>query len=198
MRKAEEDGRSPLLAAVQALDEELTRFAELAASAERVPLTSERNLDKAARIVNDAAASQARVGDHIQALIEAIGAARAQPDAVAAELVQTRDAVQARGERYQARLGRFAALGQRAADVSQKVKQLGALKGRPNAEVVGELGGVLEQMNGVVADATTLGKEAETDRMEDLARQCDSVRQQVHSAANKVTLLRDKLSSTIG
>ena len=49
-------------------------------------------------------------------------------------------------------------------------------------------------MTAVVDGAAALGKEAETENMEDLGRQCDSLKQQVQSALNKVTLLREKLS----
>ena len=188
---------SPLKTAVQALDDELDRFEALADSARRTPLTSERNLEKAATAINQAAESQQRVHGHIQALIDAIGAARVKHDKTAEELVQTRDEVQARGERFQAQLARFAALGKEAAEISGFVRQLGELKGKANGEVVAQLGEVQERMTKVVAGATALGKEAEAEQMEDLGRQCDSLRQQVQSALNKVTLLRDKLSASM-
>ena len=63
---------SALQAAVQALDDELARFDALAQAARRTPLTSERNLEKAATAINQAAESQQRVHGHIQALIDAI------------------------------------------------------------------------------------------------------------------------------
>lgn len=185
---------SPLKAAVQALDEELERFEQLAHSAHKTPLTSERNLEKAATAVNQAAESQQRVHGHIQALIDAISAARVKHDQTAEELVKTRDLVQARGERFQTQLGRFAALGKEAADISGFVRELGELKQKPNGEVVAKLTEVQERMTKVVEGATALGKEAETENMEDLGRQCDSLKQQVQSALNKVTLLREKLS----
>ena len=190
-------GESALKAAVQALDEELARFEALAEAAQRTPLTSERNLEKAATAVNQAAESQGRVHGHIQALIDAITAARVKHDQVAEELVKTRDLVQARGERFQTQLGRFAALGKEAADISGFVRQLGELKGKPNGEVVAQLTQVQERMTAVVAGATALGKEAEEENMEDLGRQCDSLKQQVQSALNKVSLLREKLAASM-
>jgi chromosome segregation ATPase len=188
---------SPLKAAVQALDDELDNFEALALSAQRTPLTSERNLEKAATAINQAAESQQRVHGHIQALIDAISAARVKHDKTAEELVKTRDEVQARGERFQTQLGRFAALGKEAADISGFVRQLGELKGKPNGEVVAQLTDVQGRMAKVVDGAAALGKEAESENMEDLGRQCDSLKQQVQSALNKVTLLREKLSSTM-
>jgi len=188
---------SSLRAAVQALDDELDNFEALALSAQRTPLTSERNLEKAATAINQAAESQQRVHGHIQKLIDAISAARSKHDKSAEELVKTRDEVQARGERFQTQLARFAALGKEAADISGFVRQLGELKGKPNGEVVAQLTEVQGRMSKVVDGATALGKEAEAEHMEDLARQCDSLKQQVQSALNKVSLLREKLSATM-
>ncbi|HEX8951021.1 MAG TPA: hypothetical protein VF997_16700 [Polyangia bacterium] len=185
---------TPLKAAVQALDEELDRFRALADAARRTPLTSERNLEKAATAINQAAESQKRVHGHIQALIDAISAARVQHDQTAEELVKTRDEVQARGERFGAQLGRFAALGKEAAEISAFVRELGELKDKPNGEVVAKLAEVQERMAKVVAGAAELGHEAEHEHMEDLGRQCDSLKQQMQSALNKVTLLREKLA----
>ena len=186
---------SPLKAAVQALDDELERFEQLAHAAHKTPLTSERNLEKAATSINQAAESQQRVHGHIQALIDAISAARQKHDQTAEGLVKTRDLVQARGERFQTQLGRFAALGKEAADISAFVRELGELKQKPNGEVVAKLAEVQERMTKVVEGATALGKEAEAEDMEDLGRQCDSLKQQVQSALNKVSLLREKLSA---
>ncbi len=188
---------TPLQTAVQRLDEELARFDQLAQSARKIQLTSERNLEKAARAINDAAESQRRVTEHIALLIEAISNARTRHDAVAAELLTTRDDVQARAERFEAQLGRFAALGKEAADISAQVRELGAIKDKPNAEIVALLTSVKERMTGVVAGAVALAAEADAESMEDLARQCDSLKQQVQSALNKVSLLRDKLSASL-
>jgi len=188
---------SPLLEAVQALDDELARFEQLAHAAGKVPLTSERNLEKAARAINDAADSQRRVNEHIQRLIEAISAARTTHDAVAETLVKTRDDVQARADRFTVQLGRLSTLGKEAAEVSGLVRQLGALKERPNAEVVAQLSDVRDRMAHIVDGAGRLGAEAEADAMEDLARQCDSLKQQVQSALNKVSLLREKLAAQL-
>jgi chromosome segregation ATPase len=188
---------SALQTAVQALDEELERFETLAQAAERTPLTSERNLEKAATAINQAAESQKRVHGHIQALIDAISAARVKHDKTAEALVATRDQVQARGERFQAQLARFAALGQEAAEISGFVRQLGELKGKPNGEVVAQLAEVKERMAKIVDGASALAGEAAAEHMEDLERQCDSLKQQVQSALNKVSLLRDKLASTM-
>lgn len=189
--------QSALQAAVLALDEELRRFEHLAEAAQRTPLTSERNLEKAASAINQAADSQQRVHGHIQALIDAITEARKQHDVTAETLVKTRDAVQERSEAYQRRLGRFAQLGKEAADISAFVKSLGELKGKPNGAVVAELTTVQERMSRIVEGAGALAKEAEGESMEDLARQCDSLRQQVQSALNKVALLCEKLSATM-
>lgn len=197
MTRTKESAQSPLAAAVHALDEELANFAQLAQAARRLPLTSERNLEKAARAINEAAQSQQRVAARIQELVEAISHAREAHDATAAALVATRDEVQARGERYQAQLGRFAALGQEAAEISAAVRNLGVHKGAPSAALVESLAALQARLGRVVEGAAALGEEAASERMEDLSRQCDALKQQVQSALNKVTLLHDKLAAAL-
>jgi len=195
--KTTKPSASPLQTAVLALDEEMARFEHLAQSARKTPLTSERNLEKAATAINQAVESQQRVHAHIQVLAEAIAAARVKHEQTAEELVRTRDEVQARSERLQTQLGRFAALGQEAAETSSFMRQLGDLKGKPPGELVAKLGEMHERMTKIVDGAATLGKEAASENMEGLARQCDSLKQQVHSLLNKVSLLREKLAATL-
>jgi uncharacterized protein YeeX (DUF496 family) len=190
---------SPLLKAVQALDEELERFEQLALSAERVPLTSERNIEKAAKSINDAADSQKRVGAHIAALIDAITTARQLHDATAEKVIARRDELEKRADLYNTQLARFAKLGKEATEISTFVRQLGEMKDKPpTAETVKNLDDVVARMEQVVAGATELAKEAQAQDMEELERQCDSLRQQVQSALNKVSLLRGKIAASLG
>jgi hypothetical protein len=191
-------GESPLMRAVQALDAELHSFEQLAHTAERVPLTSERNLEKAAKAINDAAESQKRVGAHIATLIDAISKARQQHDATADKIIARRDELEARAELFNAQLARFAALGKEATDISAVVRTLGEHKVQPpSQETVQQLSDVAGRLERVAGAATELGKEADAAQMEELARNCDSLKQQVQSALNKVTLLRDKLAASL-
>ena len=63
---------SDLVAATMALDEELAKVEHLADAAGRVPLSSRRNLEKAARTTAEAAEAQGKVGEHIAALMAAL------------------------------------------------------------------------------------------------------------------------------
>ena len=189
------EAESPLRAAVQALDDALSEFEQLTAAAERVPLTSQRNLDKAAHSIDEAAAVEKRVGEHLGKLIAAIDAARKQHDADAIRLIAVRDKLQARTGSIRALLDRFGALGREAGEISTRVRDAG--QGKPSTEAVALLGEVAARMERLVEDARTLGKEAQADQMDELARQCDALRQQLQAALNKVTLLREKIAATI-
>jgi chromosome segregation ATPase len=192
-KKTEAD--SPLRAAVQALDDALTQFEQLTSAAERVPLSSQRNLDKAAHSIDEAAAVEKRVGEQLGALIAAIEAARKQHDADAIRLLAVRDKLQERTAAIRALLERFGKLGQEAAEISTRVREAGA--GKPSTEAVALLGEVATRMERVVEDARALGKEAQAGQMDELARQCDALRQQLQAALNKVTLLREKIAASI-
>jgi chromosome segregation ATPase len=189
------EAESPLKAAVLALDDALTQFEQLTAAAERVPLTSQRNLDKAAHSIDEAAAIERRVGEQLGALIAAIEAARKQHDADAIRLLAVRDKLQARTASIRALLERFGKLGEEAAEISGRVRDAGS--GKPSTEAVALLGEVAARMERVVEDARALGKEAQADQMDELARQCDALRQQLQAALNKVTLLREKIAASI-
>src|SRR5205823_4692682 len=67
---------SPLATSAAALESELHRYLDLATVAQRIPLNSEKNLDRAARAIKDAMDSQERVSANVRALFEAITRAR--------------------------------------------------------------------------------------------------------------------------
>src|SRR5947209_1541939 len=93
-----QDELSDLGAAAAALDTALTRCEELAAEAGRVRLDSEKNLNRAARLLSDAAAGQEEVGARVRTLVEAIDAARKRQQTNAVALA-------ARAEELQKRVG---------------------------------------------------------------------------------------------
>jgi hypothetical protein len=184
-----------LASAAAALEAELTAFEQVAATALRTPLTSQRNVDKAARSVSEAAAAQGRVGQHIHTLLAALNEARAQNE-------KTAVALQARGQEIQARAGeistlltRFEQIGRAAAAVSQAVKIMGgeAARAEPDGVKVEALSQIDARMGEIVAEAQALTGAAREAGLEDVSQQADGLRQQMHSARNKVGLLLTRL-----
>src|SRR5689334_21694829 len=79
---------SPLASSAVALEAELRRYFDLATVAQKVPLNSEKNLERAARSMREAMDSQERVGVQVRALFEAITHARESQEAMALSLAK--------------------------------------------------------------------------------------------------------------
>jgi chromosome segregation ATPase len=189
--------RSDLAAAALALDEELERVEALAAAAARVPLTSERNLERAARTVNEAAQAQQRVGERIQTLVAALNTARERNEATVAALSARGAEVQQRHDELGALLQRFEALGQEAREISGAAQEISASAAAQPDETVARLHQIEARMGGVVDGARALAEAADAAGLDDLARQADGLRQQVLAARNKVGLLGRKLAERL-
>jgi len=176
------DDKVGLGAAAAALEAELHRFEQLAELAARLELKSQKNLERAVRATEDAAAAQARVADRVRDLVEQIAQARERQESQSRNLEDRAKEIQSRRELLEALLARFAALGTEAAEVNALLKQGGRVA---DAE---------ERLGRVAASAEELLRDAERDGFEDAVRQADSVRQQSLSARNKLKLLREKKS----
>lgn len=177
------DKPNELAEAALALDHELRRFEDLAAQAARVKLNTEKNLERATEALSRAAESQDRINAHVQKLVGAVQAARARQESDAAALMARAQEIANRRGQFHQVMQRMGGLGQMAKEV-QELLQEGA----------GRLDEVQERMQKVADDAADIGRVAQEQDMEDLARQADTLRQQVLSAKNKVSLLAKKQS----
>ncbi len=186
---------SPITASAAALDAELRRYAELAGAAVRVPLTSEKNLDRATRAVADAAESGRRVLEQVQALVQAISAAREAQQASADALDAQARAVAERKSELEMLVVRYSKLGEVAHTLNltmQRIAELDVKSRSPQeAAEMGEAFAAMETgMTTVAKHAQELAAEATAKSFEDLGRQAESLRQQVLAAKNRLSLLQ--------
>ncbi len=192
---------SALGTAATALENELRRFEQLSALARKIELSSERNLEKAAKATQEAAESQLRVADHVRKLVGAIAAARDRQQAVAEAIQERANELQARRAEFDAVLQQFAALGQDAAGINALVGQVSIPKApgapEPNAlgDTVTRLQEIQAKMGEVVERAAELARSALDKDMQDIAQQAESLQKQVHASRNKLNLLLEKLSA---
>ncbi|TMA31336.1 MAG: hypothetical protein E6J88_04195 [Deltaproteobacteria bacterium] len=175
------DKPSELAEAALALDHELRRFEDLAAQAAHVKLNSEKSLERATDDLTRAAESQDRINAHVQKLVQAVAQARQKQESDAAALMARAQEIAGRRKQFAELLQRMGGLGQMAKEVQE------LLKSGP-----GNLDEVQQRMQKVADDAAEIGQAAQSHEMEDLARQAETVRQQVLSAKNKVSLLAKK------
>jgi chromosome segregation ATPase len=178
-----------------ALDDAIRRYEDAVAAAAKIPLNSQKNLERAAESLGEAAKLQELVGERLRGLADAI-AATSERQVTAAELLQQRaQEVQARSSATSGLLERFDQLGKDAREINTMVlaampeKGDGAGPERIKNTIAG-LETVEVQMGGIVERAAELGHAAETAGLVDLAKQADALRQQMLASLNKVRLVR--------
>jgi hypothetical protein len=191
------DRVSALTMAAAGLETELRRYVELARAAVRVPLTSEKNLDRAARAIADAAESERRVLEQVSALGQAVAEAREAQQSSTAALNAHVETVGTRREELGALLGRFAALGELAHTMNEAMQKLTAYKANPyerDAASEQEMQAALAEMATAMTTAATraqeLASEATEKDFEEIARQAEGLRQQLLATKNRLSLLR--------
>jgi chromosome segregation ATPase len=170
------DKESELIAAATELDAELTRFHEGVAAFAQLPLSSKKHLDRATAALNALADSEAKLGTHVQALVQAVAATRegqaAQLDTIRAKA----ESLKSRSVEFQQLIAQFESLGQGAGSLNAKLQAGGGA----------ELPEIVEEVNALAARAGALNTQAREKDFEDVAHMADGLRQQLESLAGKL------------
>ena len=191
---------SAFAAAAAALESELKRFEDIAASLARSPLNSEKAIEHAARLTRDAADAQARFAEQLQGLVALVGTANERQRAAAATINGRVSDIDARTTEHTAFGVRLGQLGEEARGINALVQEATSGGGMPTsperlAELIERLEEIVARMDGAVARAQDVAREANEADFVDVARQADALRQQLLAARNRVGLLRRGLSS---
>lgn len=186
--------------AAAALEAELERFEAIAAAVARAPLSSQKAIEHAARLTRDASEAQGRYAERLQALVAMVGSS-GERQRVAAATINDRVA------EIDARTAAHAALGQRLGELGEEARGInaraqgavgaGVVPSSPErlAELIGALEEIGERMDAAVARALDVARDATASDFVDVARQADSLRQQLLATRNRVSLLRRGLAS---
>ena len=197
----EKPATSELMEAATAFDDELARFGRLVEAARTGPLNSQKHLQRAARAFEQLAESEQRLGVAAQTLVGALQTARQRQEAQA-------QAIQGRAREIEARttvaaelLQRYGAVGQKAGELNALVLEIAAKKtngsSEPDDAVVASLAKLRERMGEVADIAGGLVASAREADFEDIARQADSLRQQISSVGEKVAAIERALSARL-
>jgi chromosome segregation ATPase len=195
MPKATPD-RSALVAAAAQLEEELSRYEKLTDEVGRVAIGSEKTLARAARAVQDAAACHERIMESVGALSEAMNATRARQESSLVRMAEAARHVGERATAFRALLARYASLGEVAKTLNASVTEIAAHKadGAAPSEVITSIAALVDRMGGAVTEADELTRGAKESSFDDLARDADALKQQIHSARNRLVLVQRTLA----
>jgi DNA repair exonuclease SbcCD ATPase subunit len=184
--------QSPLIAAAEALEEELRRLASLAREAQRLPLDSRTNLERTQEKLAELSDVDDRLRPLVAGLMSAVKQLVDDQQAQAAALTSRAEEVRRRGEVFQELMARYAGLGKASQELNALVQAFAAGvpagDGKPAAESP-SLEAVQASMTRLIESAEEVARAAQGEGFEDVERQAQSLRQQLLSAKNKLNLL---------
>lgn len=182
-----------LVAAAEAFASELQTFGKLAQAAEELKLTSQKGLQRAARLFREVGESEVRLGAAAQALLGAIGAAHQRQHAEAQRIQARGDEIRQRTEQATALLQRFGAVGEDAANLNAMAHEV--LKGHAEGAGARDPGlraallALHDRLSELVGAAQAIGEDARGIGFEDIAREAETLRQQLRAARDRVAQL---------
>jgi hypothetical protein len=199
MSKREQPVSAELVTIAKAIEEELRRFESLAEEVRNSPMQSQKHLEQMGRTLNAVADSDERMVAHMRTLLGVLNTWRERQQSLAAEVNGRALELQQRTQVFQGLMERFGALGQEATSLSSHVQELfGRTQqqgGAPlKAEVlISALQMVNDRMEQAAETARQLSSDAEASDFRDVARDAETLRQQLLSARNRANLLQQKL-----
>lgn len=179
-----------LVAAAEAFAAELLAFGKLAEAVRKLPLSSQKALQRAGRVYQEIAECEGRLGHAAQAMLGAIGVARQRQQEQAEAIQACGEEIRARSEAAAALLQRYVALGEDAARLNGMAQEV--IKARQEVaraedpEVRRALLALLQQLSEVVGGAQELTEDARKAGFEDIAREVDALRQQLGAARERI------------
>ncbi len=195
MSKRDKSQQSELVAAAQALDEGLERFEALTEQLQKAPLQSEKHLERASDTLKALADMDDQLRVRVTSLVGVISRVRDRQQAQAEAVHESAQQLQARTEVFKDLLVRYGSLGQSAGELNVQMQQFAqqrqqAKTPEEQAAVATTFQALQDRMAQVADDAKALATLAAEKEFGDIARQADSLRQQLLSARNKMGLLQ--------
>ncbi|QRK07248.1 hypothetical protein JQX13_45610 [Archangium violaceum] len=197
MSKRQQSDSSELVNAAMAIEEELRKFEILAEEVRTGELRSQKHLERMGKLLNQVADCDERMVANMRSLLSVLNGWRDRQQVLAAEVNNRALELQERTKVYQSLMERFAALGQEAGLLSSHMQELASRtqKGEPvkAEDIISSLQMVNDRMSKVAESAGSLASDAEAQDFVDVARDAESLRQQLLSARNRANLLQQKL-----
>jgi len=170
---------SALVSAARALEAELSNLESIARAARKIPLTSEKNITRAAKDLEQALTLPDRMAAGLQALASAMAAMQARQQAALEPLAAFATQIQARHRRLSEHREAYAALGRAAAEITARIQSADGEPGAVSSDVEA-------QLSRIVADAKALFEAARSDDFPELAREAEAVKQRASSLRRRL------------
>ena len=158
-------------------------------------MRSQKHLEKMGKLLTQVADCDERMVGNMRTLLRVLNGWRDRQQTLAAEVNERALELQERTKVYQTLMERFGELGQEAGMVRRAHEQVAnAAGGEPMKaeEIIASRETVNERMTAVAEKAGKLASDAEAQDFVDIARDAESLRQQLLSARNRANLLQQK------
>jgi hypothetical protein len=191
--------RSPLVDAVVRLDEELRRYEKLTAEVGRTKITSEKTLARAAKAIAEAASCHERFQECVGALSQAMNDARERQEASLVSLAEAARRIGERASAFQSLLARFTNLGEVAKSLHGRAAEILTRRadGESPVDVYAAVATLLEGLGGPLAEASAIAAVARDSDFDQIARDAESLEQQLFAARNRLMLAQRAVAEKI-
>lgn len=188
--------KTPLATAAATFEHDLMRYDELAVELAAMPLSSQKSLARATKLLEEAAACEQRLGHDVEMLMTAMQGARNRQQGAAEKTLDVARRIESRMAEHAVVMQRFVALAERAKRATQPVADLveGGNESTDGPTLKKRLGDAQTEMNDVVAEAERMIAEAAQAGWQDVVREADSLKQKLMTTRNRVALAHRKVS----
>jgi hypothetical protein len=196
LMKKRVDPASDLVAAAQAIENDLRRLEELSASVRKIKLHNEKSIGRAARELQQALEQQERLAQGLGTLGQAMMHLQQRQQAALEPLNTRAIEITERTKRMAEHMQRFGALGALAGEATQMLQSLptpgtdGATNGASESDPVATLIEVDQRLGAVVDEAKQLAEAAQIDDFVEIAREADALRQRIHAIRGRLAQLK--------
>lgn len=195
---ASKKAESPLVASAQALELEVGRFEEIVVEGQRLEMTSDKTLQRARLLLESCAECEQRMAGQLQAFVTAMQEMQERQRTCMEAVVALAQRVQDRVAERNVLLDRFAALGAKAGEINAPISTVMDLPsdGPPPPQLLEALTQVIDRTDEIVNEADLVAKDARAGDWSDIAKEADTLKQQVQSARNKVLQAQRKIAGS--
>jgi uncharacterized coiled-coil DUF342 family protein len=170
---------SALVRAAASLETELLELESISRTARKIPLTSEKNIVRAAKELEEALTLPDRLAAGLSALAAAMATMQTRQQAALEPLAAFASEIQQRHQRLREHMQAFAALGTAAAEVTARIQS-----GEGDRSAV--LSDVDAQLAKIAGDARALFDAAHAEDFPELAREADALKQRAASLRRRL------------
>jgi hypothetical protein len=176
---------------------DLRKLEDTIREAQRLEITSAKNLQRGRRLLEACSETEQRLAGHLQSLASAIQSTQQRIAGCMEHTVEFSKRLAERAEVRGALLERLGGLGRRASEINEPVAAAVAAQTAGEADDATLLTTVTEvvaRTEGLLEEAGTVAKDARDAAWNDIARDADGLRQQVQALRGKVLILQRGLA----